>query len=80
MRSAMLTVVPFAERCLHDPTSLNMNEKCQVMNGFEGLEPHVGKPRQDGFGVHDPGVTLRAVAPRSRRPVVLHARRQPLVL
>jgi hypothetical protein len=32
MRSAMLTVVPFAERCLHDPTSLNVNQKCQVMS------------------------------------------------
>jgi hypothetical protein len=38
MRSALLTVAPFGERCLHDPTTLNMNEQCLVMGGFERLE------------------------------------------
>ena len=68
MRNALLTVAPFAERCLHDLTSLNMNEKCQVMSGFERSEADLREPKWDGFGAFDPGIALRAVAPCSRRP------------
>ena len=67
MRNALLTVAPFAERCLHDLTSSNMNEKCQVMSGFERPQQELREPEWDRFGARQPDVTLRAVAPCSRR-------------
>jgi len=60
VRSALLTVASFAERCLHDLTSSNMNGKCLVMGAFEGLREGLAQ------GVHGelpPGTP------------VLHARR-----
>jgi hypothetical protein len=51
MRSAVLTVAPFAERCLQDPTSLNMNKKCLAMSCFEHLEGSFSAVGQERPGV-----------------------------
>ena len=57
MRSALLTVAPFAERCLHDPTSLNMNEKCLVMAGFERPEENPRRAGTESYRPRLPGST-----------------------
>ena len=62
MRSAVLTVAPFAERCLQDPTSLNVNEKCLVMSGFAGPEEGVGGCERGRPGVLNPGTPVHVTA------------------
>ena len=64
MRSAVLTVAPFAERCLHDRTSLNVNEKCLVMSCFECLEEGLSEVGRERPGVLNPGTPVHVIAPR----------------
>ena len=68
MRSALLTVAPFAERCLQELTSLNRNKKCLVMGGFERLLERLLEHRAGGARGGQPAVIA-----------VIHVRREPLV-